>query len=42
MQCLISYSMSSTSGGNWEYVDKKSLIVSLAEPARQEMALCSS
>jgi hypothetical protein len=36
-QCLISYSMNSTSGGNWEYVDKKSLTVSLAEPAREDV-----
>ncbi len=28
--------MSSTAGGNWESLDKKSLTVSMAEPAREE------
>jgi hypothetical protein len=28
--------MSSTAGGNWEYVDKKSLTISIAEPARED------
>ncbi len=32
----MSYTMSSTVGGNWESLDKKSLTVSMAEPAREE------
>jgi hypothetical protein len=32
----MSYTMSSTAGGNWESLDKKSLTVSMAEPAREE------
>jgi hypothetical protein len=32
----MSYTMSSTAGGNWESIDKKSLTVSMAEPAREE------
>jgi hypothetical protein len=36
VQCVMSYTMSSTAGGNWESLDKKSLTVSMAEPAREE------
>jgi hypothetical protein len=32
----MSYTISSTAGGNWESLDKKSLTVSMAEPAREE------
>ena len=32
--CHICYNMSSTSGGNWEYMDKDRLIVATTEPLR--------